>query len=51
MLVCPDARNAQNNMATVAEDSSTVWGPDSTLGRLFVRPSMALVVRALETGA
>src|SRR5262249_42467788 len=46
MLICPDASNAQNNMAAVSADGSTVWVLIRRLNSSCSR-SMALVVRAL----
>src|ERR1700724_3138100 len=46
MLICPDASNAQNNIAAVSADGSTVCVLMRRLNSSCSR-SMALVVRAL----
>src|SRR3989442_10170948 len=47
MLICPEASNAQNSMAAVSADGSTVWVLILRLNSSCNR-SMALVVRTLR---
>src|SRR5438876_10168181 len=46
MLICPEASSAQNNIAAVSADGSTVWVLIRRLNSSWSRP-IALVVRAL----
>src|SRR6188474_394256 len=46
MLICPEASSAQNNIAAVSADGSTVWVLIRRLNSSCSR-SIALVVRAL----
>src|SRR5258708_25971949 len=47
MLICPDASNAQNNIAAVSADGRTVWVLIRRLNSSCNR-SIALVVRTLR---
>jgi hypothetical protein len=52
MLICPEANSAQNSMAAVSADGSTVWGWGAgAFGRARAAPLTAALAAAVRIEA